>query len=140
MKKEFEYSYEILIPSLNVCGNCGIFKCFYCKKFTASCTLCKNEKCRSCFKYKNAVDFFYERCNHEHWNYICNFLHDLFNVSWISRWYFKDIARPTNSSIMNTSFIIYSDSPVKNHVKKNKKRTIYYIIGNRKYKFYSNDN
>ena len=64
----------------------------------------------------------------------------LFNVSWISRWYFKDIARPVNSSIRKTCFMISSDS-LKNSVKKNysKSRTIYYMKGNRKYRFYSNN-
>ena len=50
----------------------------------------------------------------------------LFYISWISRWYFKDILRPINSSITNTSFIISSSDPIKNSVKKNKKRQ--YII------------
>lgn len=27
MKKEFEYFYQVLIPNLNTCGNCGVVKC-----------------------------------------------------------------------------------------------------------------
>lgn len=138
LKKEFEYFYQVLMPNLNTCGNCGVVKCFYCNTFTVSCTLCRKERRKSCFKYKSAVTFFNEHCNEEQWAYICNFLHDFFNISWISRWYFKDIKRPINSSIRNTCFIISSDDSIENSVKKNKGRTIYYVMGNNKYKFFSN--
>ena len=139
-KNEFDHFYQILIPSLNSCGNCGVLKCFYCSKFTVSCSLCRNERCKNCFQFKNATDFFYEHCSKEQWNYICNFLHDLFDASWISRWYFKDITRPITSSIKNSCFLISSNC-VKNSVKKNcNKRTIYYMKGNRTYKFFINNN
>ena len=48
--------------------------------------------------------------------YICNFLHDLFHVSWISRCSFKDIEKPINSSIAKTTFLISSNNLIKNSV------------------------
>ena len=126
MKKGFEQLYQVLIPNLNVCDNCGILKCFYCNKFIASCSLCSAERCKNCVKYNNAVDFFYNQCSAEQWNYICNFLYDLFHISWIRRWYFKDISRPINSSVTKTSFLIASSNPLKNSVKKIKRKL--YII------------
>ena len=62
MKKEFEEFCRVLLPNLNECGNCGIIKCFYCTKFTVSCSLCSNERCKNCTKYNNAIEFFYEHC------------------------------------------------------------------------------
>ena len=136
MKKEFDHFYQVLILNLSQCDNCGVLKCFYCNKFTASCFLCRTERCKNCFKFNNTAAFFYEHCSEEQWSYICNFLYDLFHISRISRWYFKDISRPINSSITNTSFIISSSDPIK---KKKKKKTIYYMLGNRKYKFYNSN-
>lgn len=107
MKKEFDNLCQVLIPNLNQCDNCGVLKCFYCNKFTASCSLCRGERCKNCFKYNTAMDFFYEHYSEEQWSYICNFLHDLFHISWISRQFFKDVSKLIYSSINNTSFIIF---------------------------------
>ena len=60
MKKDFENLYQVIIPSLNERNNCGILKCFYCIKFTESCSLCRAERCKNCFRYTNAIEFFYE--------------------------------------------------------------------------------
>ena len=58
IKKKFGDFYQRIIPSLNRCDTCGILKCFYCSKFTASCSLCRRNTCKNCFPYKNAIDFF----------------------------------------------------------------------------------
>ena len=140
LKKEFDDFYQRLIPSLNSCENCGIFKCSYCIRFTVSCSLCRRDRCKKCFAYKNSINFFLENCSEEQWDYICNFVHDLLNVSWMTCWYFKDL-KPINSSIRQTSFIISND-PRKNLNRvnnNNNNKSIYYLIGNRKYKFYSNN-
>ena len=43
------------------------------------------------------------------------------------------------SRVKNTCFIISSNAHVDNNIKiKDKKRAIYYMLGNRKYKFYFN--
>lgn len=70
----------------------------------------------------------------EEWNYVCNFLYDLFRVHDITRQFF-DSPTPLTFEIGN-SFFVYSDRSNKTLVTNNGKKKIYYIIGNRKYKFY----
>ena len=61
-------------------------------------------------------------------SYICNFLHDLFHVSWISRCSFKDIEKPINSSITKTTFLISSNNLIKNSVVNKNKKSIFYMF------------
>ena len=108
MKKEFEDLYRVLIPNLNKCGNCGFTKCFRCTKFDDSCGHCRQYRCTECVKFINAIEFFYECSNQEEWNYICNFLHDLFRVNSVTRMNFRDISEPINFPINKTAFIVSS--------------------------------
>ena len=78
MKKEFEDRYRVLIPNLNKYGNCGSTKCFQCKVFDYSCVECQHFRCKNCVKFMHSVKFFYENAKGEEWDYIFNFLHDLF--------------------------------------------------------------
>ena len=78
MKKEFEDLYRVLIPNLNKCGNCGFTKCFRCNHFDDSCDLCKQYRCEHCAKFINSIKFFYESAKDKEWDYIFNFLHNLF--------------------------------------------------------------
>ena len=81
MQKEFEQLYRVLLPSLNECGACGIVKCYLCKKFDVTCSPCKFRRCVPCIKFFNTLNFFYKNSNREQWNYVCNFLHDLFSCT-----------------------------------------------------------
>ena len=132
VKKEFEKFYQEIIPNLNDCNNCGITQCLFCNKFKWTCCMCRSDSCKNCIAHKNSVDLFYEKCNQEEWNYICNILYDFFSVSWISRWYFKDISKVITSSIDKTVFMVaYSEQfPSKKFC-----RGIYYMLGDGKYEF-----
>lgn len=134
MKKEFEEFYRVLIPNLNRCNNCQILKCFYCMKFNSSCSLCRHERCKHYVKYNNSINFFYEHCTEMQWSYICNFVHDLCNLSWITKSMFTDVQRPIYSSVNKTAFLCSSNRFLS--VNRNNKNNIYYMLGNKKYKFY----
>ena len=69
-----------------------------------------------------------------------------FHVSWITKCSFKDINKPINSSIKKTTFLISSNfvnnknnnnNNNNNFVNKKRSKSIYYMIRNRKYKFYN---
>ena len=141
LKNEFEDLYRKIIPKLNDCNNCGILKCTYCSRFTVSCSLCRKSRCKNCVSFKKIVDLLFEKCSKDQWDYVCNFLHDLFRISWFTTCCFKDL-KWINSLIKNISFIVSNDPREdfkKNYIRKNdyNKRTVHYLIGNRKYKFYS---
>ena len=69
-----------------------------------------------------------------------------FHISWITKCSFKDINKPINSSIKKTTFLISSNfvnnknnnnNNNNNFVNKKRSKSIYYMIRNRKYKFYN---
>lgn len=88
-------------------------------------------------KFFNSIKFFYQNATRDQWNYICNFLHDFFQLHWIMKQTFKDVNKIVNSKVKNTCFIISNNVHIDNNiVTKDKKRAICYILGNKKYKFY----
>ena len=137
MQSEFKNLYQTLLPNLNECGNCRITKCYFCVKFDASCQSCRIQRCKNCIKFFNAIEFFYGQATKKQWDYICNFLHDLFRVHRITKSSFKDIEKPIKSSVKNSCFIVSSNN-VNNSIKVKKNTAIYYMLGVHKYKcFYS---
>ena len=80
MQREFEQLYRVLLPSLNECGACGITKCYVCKKFDVSCSPCLFRRCVDCVNFFNTLNFFFKNSSRDQWNYICNFLHNLFRL------------------------------------------------------------
>ena len=80
MQREFEQLYRVLLPSLNECGACGITKCYVCKKFDVSCSPCLFRRCVECVNFFNTLNFFFKNSSRDQWNYICNFLHNLFRL------------------------------------------------------------
>ena len=139
IQSEFTNLYRQLIPNLNKCNACGITKCSLCKKFDITCYGYRFQRCKACVKLFNSIKFFYQNTTKEKWNYICNFLHDFFRLHWITKESFKDVKAIITSPIKHTCFIISDNAHVDNNFKiKDKKRAIYYMLGNRKYKFYFN--
>ena len=134
VQKEFEQLYRVLLPSLNECGACGIVKCYLCKKFNVTCSPCKFKRCILCVKFFNTLSFFCKNSSREQWNYVCNFLHDLFRLHYRTKEFFKDVSVPIRSSIRHC-FIVSSDEK-KTIMTSDKKKKILYMLGNRKYKFY----
>ena len=90
LRNEFEDLYRKIIPKLNDCNNCGILKCTYGSRFTVSCSLCRKGRCKNCVSFKKIVDLLFEKCSKDQWDYVCNFLHDLFRISWFTTCCFKD--------------------------------------------------
>lgn len=128
-----------MIPNLNKCNACGITKCSLCKNFDICCYSCRFQRCKPCEKFFNSIEFFYQNATKEQWDYICNFSHDFFRLHWITKQTFKDVSKIITSPVKNTCFIIPGNAHVDNNIKiKDKKRAIYYMLGNRKYKFYFN--
>ena len=118
IKQEFKELYQTIIPSLNKCGNCNILKCRYCFLFRYDCTDCRISRCKNCQLFKNSKDILFKNCSIQQWNYIVNFLHDLFNTS-------------------DYSFLWYSDlKPISELVKKKNKIFLYlkevndYLVNN----------
>lgn len=139
LRKEFEELCQKIIPKLNDCNNCGILKCVFCSKFTVSCSICRKDRCKNCVLFQNTVDLLFEKCSKEQWDYVCNFLYDLFRVSWLTAYCFKDL-KPINSSVKNIGFVISNDprEELKKNQVKNSRTESYYLTGSRKYKFYKN--
>lgn len=52
LKREFKKIVENVLLLLNECGNCGVFCCEYCKKFSVNCTLCQKARCKSCCTFE----------------------------------------------------------------------------------------
>ena len=138
LQKEFQDLYRVLLVELNDCGACGIEKCFYCNKFDASCVSCRNDRCKACIKFFNSINFFYINSSEEQWDYICNFLYDIFYLHYITRQCFFDVHAPLEPSIRDSCFLVSSSDSKKMYTTTNGKKKIYYTLGNRQYRFYYN--
>ena len=67
LENEFNELIYKIIPSLNECGNCGIFKCCDCFKFSINCDRCRLWKCKNCEMFKIAKDHLFEKCSNQQW-------------------------------------------------------------------------
>ena len=99
LQSEFKRLYSVLLPSLNQCGSCSMTKCFDCQNFDITCNDCKAKRCTACVKFFNTLVFFYLNATKYQWNYICNFLHDVFRLDKVTRVNFKDVSTPISFSI-----------------------------------------
>lgn len=91
LKKEFEEFYRVIIPNLNNCDSCGILKWRYCFIFQYDCRMCQIMRCKNFQLLKNYKDLLFEKCSVEQWQYIVNFIHDLFNLSLYSIFCYDDL-------------------------------------------------
>lgn len=105
LQQEFNRLYRNVIPVLNECDFCGKTKCTCCNKFNVSCLLCRTERCKKCASYFNIIRFLFEKTNKSQWDYIWNFLYDLFRVHWVTEKSFKDL-RPISSNVKYHKFNI----------------------------------
>lgn len=136
MQSESKNLHQQLIPNLNKCDACGITQCSLCEKYDFFYG-CRYQRCKPCMKFFNSIEFFYQNATRDQWNYICNFLHDFFRLHCITKQTFKDVNKIVNSKVKNTCFIISDSAHINNNiVTRDKKRAIYYILGNKRYKFY----
>ena len=127
MQAEFQHLYQVLLPSLNHCGACGVTRCFFCAKFDISCASCKFRRWIACVKFYNTLNLFFKNSTRDQWNYIRNFLHDIFRLHWKTREHFKDVSTSIRSSVRNTCFIISNDSKIDNKIMNDRKKKIYIL-------------
>ena len=137
LQSEFKHLYSVLLPSLNQCGSCGITKCFDCQNFDITCNHCKSKRCTACVKFFNTQVFFYLNATEYQWNYICNFLYDVFRLDKVTRVNLKDFLIPISFSISDTLFITSRNREIVNKIRNDLgKRSIYFFLDYKKYKFY----
>ena len=101
--KEFKEFYRIIIPNLNNCDSCGISKCRYCFIFQYDCRMCQIMRCKNCQLFKNYKDLLFKKCSVEQWQYIVNFIDDLFNLSIYSVFCYDDL-KPISEKVKNKNF------------------------------------
>ena len=66
MKKEFEDLIYVVIPSLNECGSFNVLKCDYCSNFSVTCNLCRDRRCKNCFKFNTSKEVLFEKMRQRH--------------------------------------------------------------------------
>ena len=81
IKKEFEEFYQVIIPNLNNCNGYGILKCSKCFVFQYDCVMCCIFRCKNCQLFKTSRDILFQKTSIEQYNYIVNFVRDLYHVS-----------------------------------------------------------
>ena len=84
-----------------------------------------------------ALILFYINTTEDQWNYICNFLHDVFRLDKTTRLHFKDVLTLISFSISGTLFITSKYREIVNKIRNDRgKRSIYFVLDHKKYKFY----
>ena len=78
-----------IIPLLADCGKCEKFCCSYCRKFSVTCTWCRNERCKNCYKFENSLNISLENGSEASRQYVTNFVDDFFSVSDITAKFFN---------------------------------------------------
>ena len=91
LKNEFE-EMKKLLPSIIECNYCQKETCIYHSKFIISCTLCRNAKCKNCFKFNISKSILLKSSSEETKAYLTNFISDFLNISTESlQHYFPEI-------------------------------------------------
>ena len=90
LKKDYENMHTNILPSLNDCGYCTIFKCTYCLKFSAKCGACEIRRCKNFTEFnKFKKKILFECDNPQITYYVRNFLVDYFSVSDLTKEFLK---------------------------------------------------
>ena len=87
LKNGFE-EMKKLLPTVIDCNYCQKETCIYHSKFIISCTLCRNAKCKNCFKFNITKNVLLKHSSEEAKIYIEDFICDFFNISNESFQYF----------------------------------------------------
>ena len=80
LENEFE-KMKKLLPSIIKCNYYQKEKCIYHSKFIVSCTLCRNAKCKNCYKLNICKSLLLKSSSDETKLYLTNFISDFFNIS-----------------------------------------------------------
>ena len=58
----------------------------------------------ACVNFQNSINFFYLHTSFDQWNYVCNFLFDIFQINDVTRHFFDDVCVPMRFSIRKILF------------------------------------
>ena len=80
-KKEFKELLEVILPSLNACGNCSIFCCKYPIKFSMECSFCRESRCKNCTSFERSKEVLLNTGDKISKKYVANFIVDYLNLN-----------------------------------------------------------
>ena len=91
-------------------------------------------RCRNCQLFRNAKDLLFEKWPIEQWNYIANFIHDLFNISVYSVLWYSDL-KPISQEVKDKNCVFLCKKDANDYLDNNNNNNnkIQYFIKNRKY-------
>lgn len=81
LKKEFKELLEVILLSLNAYGNCSIFCCEYCSKFSLDCSFCRGMRCKNCTPFERSKEVLLNSGDEILKRYVSNFIVDYLNMS-----------------------------------------------------------
>ena len=88
-KKIQHYAHKTILPSLNECSYCNVFKCGYCSKFSPKCGACKVRQCTNCSEFNKSKKVLLQCDNPQISSYVRNFRSDYFLASNQIKEFFK---------------------------------------------------
>ena len=129
LKKEYENLHKNILPSLNECGNCNVFKYTYCKKFSVNCRSCLLWRCKNCTAFNKSKNILINSGSRGCAQYVINFLIDYFFVSDLSNEFFN---MNISAKVREKYILFINDDSNKNNIdcnKKNDKKVQYQLNG-----------
>ena len=85
LKKEYKNLHKNILPTLNNCGNCNIFKCGYCLKFSVNCNTCIKKRCMKCVNFNKSKDILLNCGDFQIAKNVKKFLVDYFGVNYLTK-------------------------------------------------------
>lgn len=138
LEKEFKELISEITPSLNDCKNCNILKCHYCTKFSPCCSICRAARCKKCVRYNTSKQILFDNAKMETWEYMANFLSDLFKIWDYSYLFYRDL-NLIDEEVKKKSTVFASEKDTTDHFLKNidyyskNNGKIFYFFKGRKY-------
>ena len=120
-QSEFKRFYKNLLPELDTCSNCQMV-----------------ETCKACRNFINTLKFFSLNTTKDQWDYLCNCLYNVSNISETSRHFFVD-ARKIPRELDNIIFYISNKNDNNAIMFAQNKNKMCYLSGAKKYKYFENE-
>lgn len=89
LKNKYRNLLNTVLPNLNNCNYCEVFKCSYCSKYSITCNLCRAMRCKNCAAFNKAKDILLNSGNHVVSNFVSNFLAVYLSMSELSAKFFN---------------------------------------------------
>ena len=129
LKKEYENLHKNILRSLNECGNCNVFKCIHCKKFSVNYRFYLLWRCQNCTAFNKSKDILLNSGDRLCAQYVGNFLIDYFSVSDLSNEFFNI---NISEKVREKDILFINNDSNKNNIdfnKKNDKKVQYQLNG-----------